>query len=182
MAVLGAAAAAGVSAQSNAPGARYRAVAMDLEAGAATPLEIVVERWSSDAQHNRLMAVLMEKGAEKLLDALEDAPSVGYIRANQNPRWHLRYARRTPGPDGGEGVMVITDRPIALWEAFSGSRSIDYPFTLIELRLKSNGEGDGTLSIATKIIPDKRFNIIVMEHYGEQRIRLVQVKKEPLKQ
>ena len=58
------------------------------------------------------------------------------------------------------------------------SRTIDYPFTVIELHINNAGEGDGTLSLATKVIPDKENNTVVLENYGTQRIRLTQVKRE----
>ena len=55
--------------------------------------------------------------------------------------------------------MLVTDRRIGFWEAANQPRSIDYPFTVIELRLNSDGEGEGKMSIATKIIADKEDNI-----------------------
>ena len=56
-----------------------------------------------------------------------------------------------PGEDGGRRIVLVTDRPISFWEAANQPRSIDYPFTLIELRLNRDGEGEGKMSIATKI-------------------------------
>jgi hypothetical protein len=46
------------------------------------------------------------------------------------------------------------------------------------LSLNADGEGDGMLSYATRIIPDKEGNIITLENYGTQPIRLNQVKRE----
>jgi hypothetical protein len=39
-------------------------------------------------------------------------------------------------------------------------------------------ESDATMSFATKIIPDKTNNVVTLEDYGTQRIRLQQVKRE----
>ena len=47
--------------------------------------------------------------------------------------------------------MIATDRPIGFWEASARPRSIDYPFTVIQMQLDRNGHGKGTMSIATKI-------------------------------
>src|SRR4029078_3751356 len=47
---------------------------------AAGSVEITIERWSSDAERDRLMTALLEKGPEKLLDELQRLPRVGYIR------------------------------------------------------------------------------------------------------
>ena len=57
-------------------------------------------------------------------------------------------------------------------------RSIDYPFTVIEMHVNADGEGDGMLSYAAKLIPDKEGNLITIENYGTQPIRLQQVKRE----
>jgi hypothetical protein len=174
-------AAATLSGQSNSPGAAFDAIAMDINTATATPIDIVVERWSSEAQRSRLMMVLFEQGADKLLDALRDAPKVGYIRTPGSLSWDLHFAWRTPDEDGGERVVIATDRPIGFWETVAQPRTIDYPFTVIEMRLDAQGEGTGMLSVATKIIPDKEGNIITLENYGTQRIRLTEVERKALR-
>jgi hypothetical protein len=124
----------------------------------------------------------MNKGADSLLEELQKAPKVGYIRTPGQLGWDLHFARREPGPDGGERVVIATDRPISFGEIANQARSIDYPFTVIEMRLNGHGEGTGMLSIATKIIPDKEGNIITLENYGIQPVRLTEVKSEKTSQ
>lgn len=70
--------------------------------------------------------------------------------------------------DGGERVIMATDRYISFWEAWVRPRTIDYPFTVIEPRLGPNGEGEGKMSLATKTIYDKKDNVVVLENYGIQ--------------
>lgn len=164
-------------AQSNEPRARFSAIAMDLDRGNATPLDIVVNRWSSKAEQERLMNTMFGKGADALHDALLDTPRVGYLQVRSSLGWDLRFAQRVPGEDGGERIVLITDRPLSFWETFNRPRSADYNFTVIEMRLK-DGEGDGTLSLATRIIPDKVNNLVVLENYDMQRIRLTQVRRK----
>ena len=77
----------------------------------------------------------------------------------------MHFARKMPLPEGGERVVLVTDRRIGFWEAANQPRSIDYPFTVIELRLNSDGEGEGKMSIATKVISDKDNNIVTLENY-----------------
>jgi len=157
---------------------RYIANAVDMNRGAAGTIEIAVDRWSSDKDRDRLMNVLMEKGPEKLLDVLQDLPRVGYFRAPGNLGWDIHFARKVPLPDGGERVVLVTDRRIGFWEASRQPRSIDYPFTVIELRLNHDGEGEGKLSVATKIIPDKQNNIVTLENYDIQPVLLTTVRRE----
>jgi hypothetical protein len=157
---------------------KYIATAVDMNRGAAGTIEIAVDRWSSDKDRDRLMSVLMSKGAEKLLDVLQDLPRVGYFRAPGNLGWDIHFARKVRLPDGGERVVLVTDRKIGFWEASRQPRSIDYPFTVIELRLNGDGEGEGKLSLATKIIPDKENNIVTLENYDIQPVLLTTVRRE----
>jgi hypothetical protein len=155
----------------------FTATAVNQDAGTTTPLEIVVERWSTNAEHDRLLKTLLDKGPDKLLDVLQDTPKVGYVRTPTSIGWDLHYARHTALPDGGEQVTIATDRPVNFWETRNQARTLDYPFSVIELRLKANGEGEGKLSIATKIVADKENNTIVLENYGTQPALLQGVRR-----
>ncbi len=157
---------------------RYTANAINMDRGAAGTIELVVNRWSTDKDRDRLMSVLMSKGPEKLLDVLQDMPRAGYIKTPDRVGWDLHFARKVPNPDGGERVVLVTDRRIGFWEAANRPRSIDYPFTVIELRLNRDGEGEGKMSVATKIIPDKENNIVTLENYGTQPVLLTNIKRE----
>jgi hypothetical protein len=160
---------------------RFTALAVNMSnvgrSGAGT-IDIAVDRWSTDAERDRLMTVLMEQGADKLLDVLRGMRRVGYIRSPNSLGYDLHYARRTPLPDGGERVVLATDRPVGFWEAVNRPRSLDYPFTIIELHLNANGEGEGKLSLATKIVADKDSKTIVLEDYANQPVLLTSVKRE----
>jgi hypothetical protein len=169
---------AAAQAQTNGTPERYVANAVNMNRGAAGTIEIAVNRWSTDADRNKLMKVMMEKGPDKLLDALQDMPRMGYFRAPGNLGWDIHFARKVPLPDGGERVVLVTDRRIGFWEAANQPRSIDYPFTVIELRLNKDGEGEGKMSLATKIISDKENNIITLENYDLQPVQLNNVRRE----
>lgn len=140
-------------------------------------VDMVVNRWSTDAERDRLLSTLMEQGPDKLLDVLREMPRVGYIRTPDSIGYDLKFARKQPLPDGGERVVLATDRYITLWEAMNRPRTIDYPFTVIELRVGPSGEGDGKMSLFAKIIADKKNNMIVLEDYGTQPVLLKSVRK-----
>ena len=158
---------------------RYSATAVNEPGRATTPIEIVVDRWSTDKERDALVSTLLDNGADKLLDVLQDTPKVGFVRSTTGGLgWDLHYARKTPLPDGGERVILATDRPLSFWEESRQLRTIDYPFTIIELRIAPNGEGEGKLSLATKIVPDKESGTIILEDYGTQPVLLQAVRKE----
>lgn len=170
-----------LSAQTESAPVRYTALAVNMGSPArwtTLTVEMVVNRWSTDAERDRLMAVLMEKGADALLETLRDMPRVGYIRTPDSIGYDLHFARRQPSGDGGERVVLATDRYISFWEATNRPRTVDYPFTVIDLRIGPNGEGEGKMSLFAKVIPDKESNTIVLEDYGTQPVLLNNVRKE----
>src|SRR5438067_13672856 len=62
----------------------------------AGTVEISVERWSTDAERTTLLDTLVEKGPEKLLDALQSTKRVGYIKTPESIGYDLHYAHKTP--------------------------------------------------------------------------------------
>jgi hypothetical protein len=146
--------------------------------GKAGPVEFVINRYSSDAERDDLMKTLQDKGPDKLLDALQKLPRIGYFRTPNSTGYDLKFARKMPGDDGGERITMITDRYITFWEAANRPRSIDYPFTLIEVRMGPEGKGEGKLSLATRITYDKKNNTVVLEDYKSQPTLLNEVKRE----
>ncbi len=157
---------------------RFVATAVNMDRGTSGTVEIVVSRWSSERDQNKLITTALEKGPDKLLDTLQHMPRVGYIRTPDSIGWDLHYAHHVPLPDGGERVVIATDRRIGFWEAAHQPRSIDYPFTVIEMHLNGEGEGEGKMSIATRIIVDKESKIITLENYGTMPVLLQNVRRE----
>jgi len=171
---------AGLTAQSNAPMVRYTATATNLDPSirlTATLVDIAVTRWSTDAERERLRSILVESGQNKLLKALQDLPRVGTIKTPDSLAYSLQYAHRIPADDGGERIVLVTDRPISFWETANQTRTLEYPFMVIELRLDSHGRGEGKMTVATKLEAD-RDGQIVLENYGSQPVRLGSVKRE----
>ena len=83
---------------------------------------------------------------------------------------------QTPLEDGGRRIVLATDRYIGFGEARSQPRSIDYPITLMEIRVDKEGNGMGKMSVATKISFDKKKNQIELENYASEPVRLQNVK------
>jgi len=60
--------------------------------------------------------------------------------------------------------------------ATSGRRSLDYPFTIIQMRVDGQGKGEGKMSIATKVIAAG--TTTVLENYDNQPVLLSDVRLE----
>jgi hypothetical protein len=142
----------------------------------ASQVDITITRWSNADEASRLIAELKEDGPEALLDSLRDAKSVGTIRTPGNLAYDLRYAEQEMLGDGIRKIVLITDRPISMWEAVNRPRSIDYPFTFIELRLNASGEGEGKLNLATRIAVSRSGKTVQLENYDSQPIQLNEVR------
>jgi hypothetical protein len=150
-------------------------------------MDIRISRWSTEAERERLITTAVEKGPDTLLRALQKMPDHGRISIpgwtgpdphNARLGWTLHYAFVTPAEDGGHRIGIATDRYIGMWEARERPRTIDYPFTLIEIRLDPSGQGVGKMAVATKIEFDKKKKQMVLENYASEPVRLNQVKIE----
>lgn len=158
---------------------RFTAIAMNLDGShrqGARRVSIEIKRWSTDGQRDQLLNVLRTQGEKAMLDALQKLPVVGSIRTPDSLAYDLHFARKQAWGDGGQQVLIATDRPIGFWEASGSSRSLDYPFTIVQLRVNAQGKGEGRMSVATKVIPAG--NTIVLENYDTQPVLLSDVTLE----
>ena len=158
---------------------KFTGFAINMNAGPKTAVvDFTIERWSTDAERNDLLAIIQEfkDPTDKLLRALQKLPPVGRIRTPTSLAWDLRYARQSPLDEGGRRIVLATDRPIGFAEARSQARTMDYPFTIIEIHLDRNDRGEGKILAGTKIYIDKHNNL-VLENYGQQPVRFNEIRK-----
>jgi hypothetical protein len=145
-------------------------------------LSITIERWSTDEERDQLMAIVKEQSDvrrmnDALLAALQRLPRVGRMRESNTLGWDLRYARQTPLDEGGRQILIGTDRPIPFWEARDQPRSFDYRFTILDMRLDKEHQGEGKMLADTRLVIDRRTNGLVLEHYDTQPVRLNQIRR-----
>jgi hypothetical protein len=160
----------------------FTAFAINMNSGPKTAtVDIRIQRWSTDAERDQLLSILKEnkdryRANQALLKALQKMPKAGFIRTPDRLAWDLRYARQNPLDEGGRQIVVGTDRPIGFWEARNQPRTMDYPFTILELRLDKDDKGQGKMLAGTQIYIDKNNNL-VLENYGQQPVRLNEIRK-----
>ena len=143
----------------------------ELGSGLGT-VQIHITRWSTDADRKRLLTVLRESGPQKLLKELQKMPRVGTIRTPNSVGYDLHFALQTAVGDGRR-IVISTDRPIDHWEATDHTRTLDYPFTIIQMQLDQNGKGTGTMSYATKV--EANDDVILIEDYASTPFRLTNI-------
>ena len=153
----------------------------NIATGANARVDIRINTWSTAAEREQLITTMLEKGSDALLKALQKAPVKGRFRiptARQPDPHHLalgldiRYAWQVPLPDGGKRIVLAMDRYIGFAEARNQPRSIDYPFTLFQIHIDSQGKGEGKVAVATKISFDKEKKQIELENYASEPVRL----------
>ena len=155
----------------------FTALAADLSTsgnGGTGRVDITITRWSTPEEREQLRTVLVEKGTEAVYTALQNMKSVGRIRVNDSLGWDLRYSREVKGNDGRR-IVFATDRPISTAEAARQPRSIDYKFTVGELRF-TRDKGQGSLSPAVKLRYEQGDQTLELENLASEPIRLLDVR------
>jgi hypothetical protein len=158
------------------PVLKLTAFAASLERGKTGLINIDINRWSTDEEREALLTTLQEFGQDKLLDTLQKVrPPVGRISMPGRLGWDLYYARNLPNPDGSRRIVVATNRAVAFGEAATNTRSMQYQFTLAEIHLDAEGNGEGKLVTAARLSWDKASKKLEIENYGALPVDLINV-------
>lgn len=117
-----------------------------------------------------------------LTAALGIAPIVGHLWSSEVAGYSLRSASKIAEPDGGERILLITDRRLGawneLWKPVGTDVVSDYEFSVIELHLNSKGEGEGKVSLIGKVAADSAAKVIALESYSGSPVVLKNVRRK----
>jgi hypothetical protein len=150
--------------------------------GQAGVTEINIERWTTDAERKSLLEFVAaakegEAGQRKLLEALQKIkPRTGFMRTPNSIGWDLRYCVENKLDDGTRQIVIATDKPVSFGAAASGSQVLDYPFTIIEMRMKPNEKGEGKMLVASSVTAKN--GRLELENYGQEPVRLTSITEE----
>src|SRR5262245_58386022 len=178
-AFLAALASVSLAAQPNVSGPqKFTAFAVDVSnmtpRARTTPVDITINRWSSDADRDRLLDILRTQGQDAMLSAVQKLPVVGYFTTPGSLRYDLHFARQRDEAEGGRTIFLLTDRYVGSWEASRRPRTMDYPFTFIKLEVDKDGLGKGDATIYTKITATPS-GTIELENYTNRPVMLNEV-------
>jgi len=144
-----------------------------------TRLQVRVTRWSTPEERATLMEALKANQGRfnrELANTLFDKESVGTIREIQRLSYDLRYSRSIPTAEGGQQILLATDRRIEFAESWRSSRTLDYNVTLIILNVDADGRGEGQIMLGVDIVWNEEKNQVEIEHFSSEPIRLTSVR------
>lgn len=154
------------------------AFGVNLNRGRAGVVQIEIDKWSPDGDREALLNAFVDKGQDEMLKELLKRPRLGFLRLPNTMGHDIHYAVQQPLPEGGRRVIVVTDRPIGFAEARNDSRSMDYPFTMIEFRFNAAGVGEGKMSTGTQIQKSKDGTHLELEMWGNTPTQFTDVKSK----
>jgi hypothetical protein len=145
------------------------------------PLSFTVNRWSSEAERDKVLSTMSDGGPAKLLDAFRDSGAAGYLKWPGGTEYTIRYARQTTRPNGQTEIVLVVDRPLWVWWEASkteeGSKPNDSPFSVVQLRLDKQGQGEGRISNGLAVTTDKETGVVLSD-WDRQPTILREVRRE----
>src|SRR5215469_12119141 len=145
-------------------------------AGATANVTITINSYSSPEEVQNLHAMLIDRGPDVVLNALEKMKPKGRIAMTGTIGFYDFKVIMSVPSSNGRRILAAADRPIGFLEHYYGTRSTDYKFGFMELDLDARNRGAGSLTYAAKvkvINSDK----VEIENFGIEPIRLMGVRK-----
>ncbi len=163
---------------------RYAGLAQHLGTGPSgqTPIQIVITRWSSIEETQKLVDILAKDGHEKFSEALGDTEETGFLRfpgaRTPFPSVRLHLARQFQDGDK-RTIMLATNRPVGFLEAARGDRSLDYDLTMLQLEFDgADADGTGVFIIGAEISIDTDTHKLTIENMSSQPVQIRGLKKQ----
>ncbi len=143
-------------------------------AGATTRLTFDIQEYTSDEDVVKYLEILKAEGPDGLRKVLEKVRK-GYLLPRGKTREPINLVR-SRNVEGGRIIFILKTRYLHFLEfAAHTPRSREYNFTVIQLKVDENGEGEGHIFAGAKleITPENQLSI---EQRGTQAILVRSVK------
>ncbi|HKB09843.1 MAG TPA: hypothetical protein VKD69_04280 [Vicinamibacterales bacterium] len=167
---------------------------LDAKGVYAGPVDIYLERWSTDEEwQNVSKAMMVKPDPEALLTALEKVRvRVGYVltpgiqasgeRARLRRAWNIEAARDFKTPTGRRIVIASQDHlPIGEFPRDVAANGAPHRADVLEFRFDKDGKGVGKLADGAKISFDKSIKTIEIAKYDSEPVRLADAVAAPVK-
>jgi hypothetical protein len=177
----------------NGPAEHLAGRSLDAEGVYAGPVDIMIERWSTDEEVEKVTKPMLGKnGPGAVLAVLEKVRlRAGYVltpgvqnsgeRALLRRTWSIEFAREIKTPQGRRIVVASRDHlPIGEFPkdvALGTAHGLD----VLEFRLDKLDKGVGKLANGTKVVFNKSTKMLEIAKYDAEPVRLTDVGTRPLR-
>jgi hypothetical protein len=131
--------------------------------GTSVPIDVRITRYNTEQEIKSYADLLSKSGAAGLQRALEKE-DVGQFSPVGKVGTPLAIARKLMVGERTV-VRVLTIRHLSFAELRNSGRSVDYPYTMLELVLDNGGKGTGAAIGAAKISFNKKKNVYEIESF-----------------
>jgi len=138
-------------------------------------IKIEIAGYTSEEDAAKLADVLKSGGQDALVKALASY-KLGTIAPFGRQGSDLNYVR-VFNTDKGKVIRMISNREMDFFEYKYNGRSVDFPFSIVELLIKNDGKMEGWIIIAAKIGINKDHGLDV-ESLGMEKTYLVSIQKK----
>jgi hypothetical protein len=135
---------------------------------------LTINSYTAEAEVNRLTDLLKREGQDEFWKAVAKEKR-GTIQIGSGLSRDLNAVWVTSTEEGRK-ISAIAERWLGFGELRRGARSVDYPFTYIELYVEEDGDVEGTLFPAARV-RFKGEQTIEVENFGIYPARLVNIKQ-----
>ena len=160
---------------------RFQATAMDLDTARATIVDIGIFAWSTEADRQALIQAFNEGGNDAVYKHMSKQDEMAFVKAPNTLGYQMRYAYQYES-EGKRYVILGTDRPIAMGEVASGSRSQENNISFVTLDLdQETGKGTGMMVFGAEFKVNKKTGHLEIETLSMNPTKLTTVKTEKVK-
>jgi hypothetical protein len=152
-------------------------VTSDAGLAGAMYVDIHIDKYSSDADRDKMTSALKTGGYPALLEAVRNAPAVGTVTIGKD-KYTIRWAREQRSGANKRTISVVTDKPVY----FVGGGEVNakpregYELAVMQFEMDDAGMGQGTMAAAAKIKPGGP-NGFVIDDYAEKPIKLTSISR-----
>jgi len=145
--------------------------------GVASAMDLKMEKYSADADHQALVTALKSGGYESFVQALKKAPKIGVLTVGKRSL-DVRWARFNKVGEGRR-IVAVTDGPVY----FFGAGAVDakptagFDIGVLEFEVDTVGFGKGRMAGAARVKPGGPVGVQI-DDYSGKLIELTSVSRD----
>ena len=140
-----------------------------------TTFTLTINSYTPPQQVDQFLNILRSGGQDELMRAIGNDKR-GTIQIGAQVGRDINAVWESQDEEEGRKINVLFERWLGFGELRRGARSVDYPFTFVEIYLDDRGRGEGSMIPAARIRA-KRGQTIEIENFGIYPARLNNIRR-----